>query len=88
MNELEGQASGTSNSHQRIKPKAFMSTPIVLPPAESREAYGTGVGPMLDLVQQGRDESRRLAGLRDYLLPRLLSGAVRVRDGKQTGRRP
>jgi hypothetical protein len=38
------------------------------------------VGPMLDMIAASIHESRRLATLRDYLLPRLLSGRVRVRN--------
>jgi len=85
LNELTGQATGTSNSHQRIKPKAFMATDVVLPPVGLRKAYDEMVAPILELIQQGRNESRHLAALRDYLLPRLLSGVVRVRDAVQQG---
>ena len=33
---------------------------------------------MFDCIRAGKDESRKLAEMRDYLLPELLSGSVRV----------
>jgi type I restriction enzyme S subunit len=49
----------------------------------SDSAYGwfdAVTSPILDLIKASIHESRRLAALRDYLLPRLLSGKVRVRE--------
>ena len=37
---------------------------------------------MFDLITHLVAESAKLAALRDYLLPRLLSGKVRVRDAE------
>ena len=42
------------------------------------KAFATLCGSLFDLLQQLADESAELATLRDYLLPRLLSGRVRV----------
>jgi type I restriction enzyme S subunit len=39
-------------------------------------------GPMLDLIAASIHESRKLAALRDYLLPQLLSGRVRGRPSQ------
>jgi type I restriction enzyme S subunit len=41
-------------------------------------AFGKVVEPLFALVRSATDESLKLAALRDYLLPRLLSGQVRV----------
>ena len=54
---------------------AFKTT---LPPSQVVLAFQEQVGSMLDLITASIHESRRLATLRDYLLPRLLSGRVRV----------
>lgn len=41
------------------------------------------VGPLHELLAQLMIESRRLAGIRDYLLPNLLSGEVQLRDAER-----
>ena len=78
LEDMAQRASGTSNSHQRVKPKDFMQTAIIDPPPKTREAFNVIGEPLLDLVQQGRDESCKLAQLRDCLLPNLLSGQIRI----------
>lgn len=55
---------------------------VVPPPAVVREADHV-VGPLHDLHAQLMIESRKLAAMRDYLLPKLLSGEVRVRDAER-----
>lgn len=56
---------------------------ILLPPPQVLLAFDRLVGPMLDGVRGRTIESRRLVELRDYLLPKLLSGEVRVRDAEK-----
>jgi type I restriction enzyme S subunit len=56
--------------------------PCVVPPQGLRAAYQAVAEPMLQLGNQGVGESFRLAALRDNLMPRLLSGKVRVRLSK------
>ena len=52
--------------------------PIVLPPRDVRESFHQIVQPMLTRMKGSLGENRTLAETRDYLLPRLMSGAVRV----------
>lgn len=53
--------------------------PCILPPESLRGALFQAVAdPMLRLSNHGTVESLKLAALRDYLLPRLLDGKVRV----------
>jgi len=82
QSDLAQSASGTSNSHQRIRPKDFMRKSIPLPPPAHRQAFSDLVKPMLDLVASHRQESRQLAAVRDCLLPRLLSGSIRSHAAK------
>ncbi len=51
---------------------------IVLPPAQILAAFGAAAGPMDRRVVVAAAERRRLVGLRDTLLPKLISGEVRV----------
>jgi type I restriction enzyme S subunit len=52
--------------------------PCILSPENFRAAFGALADKLLQLSNQGVAESSKLAALRDYLLPRLLSGRVRV----------
>jgi type I restriction enzyme S subunit len=59
--------------------KRFLSAMPVLSPSDSEQvAFESLVRPLDDLVISGEVESRRLAEMRDYLLPKLLRGRVRV----------
>lgn len=53
---------------------------LVLPPESVAEAFTTLIQPMIDQIIRGIQESRTLAALRDALLPKLISGELRVRD--------
>ena len=57
---------------------------VALPPDDLFCAFQQIVAPMLDVIRKGIYESRKLAALRDYLLPKLLSGEVRVAGGGGT----
>jgi len=58
--------------------------PVALPPADLLRVFQQIAGPMLDLIRQSIHESRKLAVLRDYLLPKLLRGEVRVAEAENT----
>jgi type I restriction enzyme S subunit len=64
--------------------KQFLANMSVLAPFDSiQEAFDDIVRPMDAFVASLELESRKLAQLRDYLLPKLLSGAVRVREAER-----
>lgn len=44
--------------------------------------FGEAVDPMFAGVRAGMDEPRKLSQLRDYLVPKLLSGEVCVKEAK------
>lgn len=52
---------------------------VVEPPAELIEAFEKRVGPSLERIRAGLLETRTLATLRDRLLPKLISGELRVK---------
>jgi hypothetical protein len=61
--------------------------PTILPPSDVRAAFNDAARPMLARIPQPYFESRTLAALRDTLLPKLISGELRVKDAeKLTGR--
>lgn len=79
---LESKVSGTSGSHQRVRPVDMMSTEIPDPRAmdESVLDHVTALG---EVIESARNESHTLAALRDALLPRLMSGELRVKDAEE-----
>ncbi len=56
---------------------AYMSAQV-LPALEVQEAFDKQVRPLFGRVHHNEEESRTLAALRDALLPKLLSGELRV----------
>lgn len=58
--------------------KDMAAFPVAVPQEPVAAAFERTVRPMLDLIKASIFESRKLAELRDYLLPKLLSGEVRV----------
>ena len=65
-----------------IKRGHLQETPVVVPPNEVVHQANEVIGPIYDLIGQLMIELRKLAAMRDVLLPKLLSGEVRVRvDG-------
>lgn len=51
---------------------------VALPPSEVMTSFESEVAPLFDLLLTSLQESSRLAAMRDYLLPKLLSGQVRL----------
>ncbi len=82
--DLAQSASGTSNSHQRVRPNDLLVKPVVMPPAIARDGFQDIASPFFALLASNHTESRKLAELRDYLLPKLLSGELRVKDAATT----
>jgi type I restriction enzyme, S subunit len=59
--------------------KQFLSGMLLLSPAEdAQSAFEAIARPLDDLVASSEVESRRLASIRDYLLPKLMRGDIRV----------
>jgi type I restriction enzyme S subunit len=57
---------------------------MTVPPAVVQSSLDTIIEPVIRMQAHLASESRKLAALRDYLLPKLLSGQVRVREAETT----
>ena len=77
--ELAQSASGTSNSHQRVRPDDVLHKAVILPPSPVRKGFADIADPLFALSAANHAESATLAEVRDYLLPTLFSGQVRVK---------
>jgi type I restriction enzyme S subunit len=52
-------------------------------PEPARRAFSTLSDPLVARAEASKTESRTLAALRDALLPKLMSGELRVRDAER-----
>jgi type I restriction enzyme S subunit len=80
--EMTRRATGTSGSHQRLRPNDVLAIESVDPIALGDEARDEAAE-LLQLVETARRESSRLLALIEALLPELLSGRLRVKDAKE-----
>lgn len=68
-----------------VKWDALQKYKITIPSDTVLDAFEISVMPLVQRIAANGEESRPLAALRDALLPKLLSGAVRVRRGEVDG---
>lgn len=80
--EFAGLVTGTSNSHQRVQPEELLRFKWIKAPEAVVTAYARTVGPLLAQVAKNLREMETLGELRDGLLPKLLSGEVRVKHAE------
>lgn len=82
---LQGMVTGTSKSHQRVSPMSVLGAEVAVaePGSAVLRGFSGTVDPMLERVLQNREESRTLAVTRDLLLPKLMSGEIRLRDAEK-----
>lgn len=62
---------------------SFVEVKCSLPPKELAEEFAVQVSPWLSRLCQASNENQTLAALRDTLLPRLMSGELRVGEAKE-----
>ena len=67
----------------RIPLIAFPSYPVLNPPTELKAAFERYADPFWQRIHSNQAQSHTLAAIRDTLLPRLLSGELRVTDIEQ-----
>ena len=74
---------GTSNSHQRVKPDQLANVEVIAASDEAISAFETIAAPLLAKVHYNRQRAATLAQLRDTLLPRLISGKLRLPEAER-----
>ena len=75
---------GTSRSHQRVQPSSVLSLPAIRPSEAVIHAFDQQAEAFLANSLARRRETTDLAAQRDTLLPKLVSGEVRVVDKEPT----
>jgi len=71
---------GTTGSHQRIRPESVLEMKTIIPTPQLVEAFTHLAKPMFDQINRNIEQSRTLATLRDTLLPKLLSGELSLKE--------
>lgn len=73
---------GTSNSHQRVKPDQVLVVKLPIADKPVFKVFTELVRPLFDRVHAGRLQTQTLTQLRDTLLPRLISGQLRLPEAE------
>lgn len=76
--EIASGVSGTSGSHQRIDPKVIFDNECSLVDDEIVVQYNVQVKPMFEKIKTNQQQILSLSSQRDTLLPRLMSGEVKI----------
>jgi type I restriction enzyme S subunit len=79
--ELEARASGTTV--MGIRQSELREVPILLPPMPIQQHAESVLEPMFRQLWHNEQENSTLAALRDTLLPKLLSGEMRVKQAEK-----
>lgn len=73
---------GTSG-RQRAQTEALEHFDVTVPEAKISTAFGDAVNPLFQRIKANSEESEILAAVRDLLLPKLMSGEIRVKEAEQ-----
>ena len=77
-NEIASSVGGTSGSHQRIDPADIFNFPCPRMDETYLDQFNAKVEPLFRNIQKNHIQIRTLEKLRDTLLPKLMSGEVRI----------
>ena len=80
-NLLQDLAQGTAQAN--LSPIETANTEVGKPPQKQRESFSVMATPLLEKVLENKNQIRTLESLRDTLLPKLMSGQVRVQYDKE-----
>ena len=81
MDAILGNANGST--FQEISKSNFRPIPVIMPPKAILKAFSERTDPLYRHIVENERESRTLAQLRDTLLPKLISGELRIADAEK-----
>jgi type I restriction enzyme S subunit len=73
-------ATGTSTSHQRVKPRSLQNMQVPLPSRDLVQEFGSLATPVFGAIYTLQSKNAILSRTRDLLLPRLISGELDVSE--------
>jgi type I restriction enzyme S subunit len=71
-------------AYPAVRPEVVASTPLTIPPKEVRIAFGEVANALFASIGANQACARLLADMRDTLLPRLISGQLRLPEAQAT----
>ncbi len=77
-----GALGSTSSIATAVNSKTIRSMPILCPGQELESAFAKVAGPLLAKIKGNQQENQTLAEIRDLLLPKLMSGEIRLKDAE------
>lgn len=80
--ELARRVTGTSGSHQRVRPADLLTIEVPDVSMVGQETSRLALA-LLEVVESRRDQSAKLVKLRNALLPELLSGRIKVPESRE-----
>ena len=83
LKEFQMVAESRSGTFPQITFDSVGYFPMIVPPREIQSAYQDFVEPLDRLIKSFKSQSSTLAALRDTLLPKLLSGEIRVPEAEE-----
>ncbi|WP_294052713.1 restriction endonuclease subunit S [Thiolapillus sp.] len=81
--EITNRVTGSTGSRQRVRPKDIEQMNILIPEKRLRIIYSDLTNGLIGLSLEKQDESATLANIRDTLLPKLISGELRIKDSER-----
>jgi type I restriction enzyme S subunit len=85
MRQLQGIAADKATTMGHIKRSDLARFSIAVPPAEELQRFDSFFAPTFDYSLTAVVETETLTTIRDALLPKLISGNIRVPDTADTG---
>jgi type I restriction enzyme S subunit len=70
-------------AYPAVRPEIVLATKVVVCPATLTKAFSAIVASLIDRTESNKRESGTLAATRDLLLPKLMSGEIRMRDAEK-----
>lgn len=67
-------------AYPAVRPDVVEGTGVIIAPAPIMQVFHEMTAPLVDRCEANKSESSTLAALRDLLLPKLMSGEIRVND--------
>ena len=81
--QMISMVTGTSSSHQRLRPEDFRSITSVRPNDQLFEIFSNAVSPILEKLLLIREENNLLTEYQNVLLPKLISGQIKIPDAEK-----
>lgn len=83
IERLANLADGHGGAYPAVKPNEVTDTVIVFPGDEVLASFADLVSPIREKIERAKAESRTLARTRDLLLPKLMSGEIRLAEAEK-----